>query len=58
MKYVIDSINDYYDIELKYSRLKNLGFDKKLVKSNNPIISGKYKNLIFQKIDLLIIKNF
>ena len=55
--YGIDSINDYYDIELKYSRLKNLGFDKKQIKSKNPIISDKYKNLIFQKTDLSDYKN-
>ena len=28
----IDSMNDYYDPELKYDRLKALGFDKKEAK--------------------------
>ncbi len=31
----IDNINDYYDVNLKYGRLKELGIDRDEVESNN-----------------------
>ena len=31
----IDNINNYYDVNLKYGRLKELGIDREEVKSNN-----------------------
>ncbi|HPM45840.1 MAG TPA: NAD-dependent epimerase [bacterium] len=48
----LDVVNDYYDINLKYSRLENMGIDKegavygKLVKSTN------FDNYSFIKLDL------
>ena len=49
----IDNINDYYNPELKYDRLKELGFNKakiKFFKKEN--ISSKFNNLRFSRIDL------
>jgi UDP-glucuronate 4-epimerase len=39
----LDNINHYYDVDLKYARLKELGFNKKdvLIK-NNIIVSSKF----------------
>lgn len=31
----IDNINDYYDVNLKYGRLKELGISREDIKSNN-----------------------
>ena len=51
----LDSINEYYDVRLKYSRLSELGIDKSeadssiLTKLAN---SKKHKNLSFIKLDL------
>ncbi len=51
----IDNINDYYDIELKYDRLKNLGFYREDIRDNLKNLSCKYNNIMFYKTD---IKNF
>jgi len=48
----IDSINDYYDINLKYARLKELGINKKEIKENRPTFSSKYPKHKFIKMDL------
>ena len=53
----LDNINDYYDINLKYARLKNAGilFNKKdgnNIKYNHLIQSSKYKNYKFIKLDI------
>ncbi len=47
----IDNINDYYDVNLKYGRLKELGIDAQTndIKS---IQSSTYKNHKFYKLDL------
>jgi len=51
--YGIDNINNYYDINLKYDRLKELGFNKKEASTNLfEAKSGKYKNLRFSKLDI------
>ena len=46
----IDNINDYYDVNIKYGRLKECGINLKSDKKN--IVSNKYKNYKFIKVDL------
>lgn len=48
----IDSINDYYNTDLKYGRLNELGFDKKKINSNSLIRSGTTLNLFFTQLKL------
>ncbi|MEQ8191338.1 MAG: NAD-dependent epimerase [Candidatus Eremiobacterota bacterium] len=48
----IDNINDYYDVNLKYARLKQLGIDEKDIEYNKPVESHKYKNFNFFKMNL------
>ena len=48
----LDSINNYYDPELKYGRLDELGFKKPEIRENQIIHSEKYKNIEFIKADL------
>lgn len=48
----LDSINDYYDVSIKYGRLKNCGFDKSDIEYNKLIKSFKYSNLSFIKLGL------
>ena len=44
----IDNINDYYDVNLKYTRLKELGIDEiDTLASATPMHSNKYKNYKF-----------
>ena len=51
--YGIDNINDYYDINLKIDRLKQLGFKKSDInKKEKKTQSTKFKNLFFSKIDI------
>jgi UDP-glucuronate 4-epimerase len=45
----IDQINDYYDIELKYSRLKDLGIEKNEIEEGKKITSSVYENHFFYK---------
>ena len=53
----IDSINDYYDVDLKYGRLKESGVLKSIkdgenIEYNKPIQSQKYDNYKFIKLNL------
>jgi UDP-glucuronate 4-epimerase len=48
----VDNINDYYDKSIKYGRLKETGIEKDLIKYNKVIISNKYPNYKFIKINL------
>ena len=48
----IDNINDYYDVNLKLSRLDVAGFKRNNIKSVIKIFSSKYPNLSFIKLDL------
>ncbi len=50
----LDNINDYYDINLKYARLNELGIDKnEVVSSENQLVqSSKYENHQFIKANL------
>jgi UDP-glucuronate 4-epimerase len=50
--YSVDNINDYYDTQLKYDRLKDLGFNKEEIDQNTATTSKRNKNLYFQKLDL------
>ena len=45
----VDQINDYYDIELKYSRLKDLGIEKDNIVEGKKITSSFYENHSFYK---------
>lgn len=48
----IDSINDYYDVELKLSRLEITGISKNKLVYNEPVQSNYYPNYIFYKLQL------
>ncbi len=48
----IDNINNYYDVELKYSRLEELGIKKSSLKNNKIVKSNKFQNLHFLKLDI------
>ena len=45
----VDQINDYYDIELKYSRLKDLGIEKDSIKIGRKTDSSIHINHSFYK---------
>ena len=49
---LIDDLNDYYDVNLKLNRLGNLGFDISKISEKKTIISIKYKNLAFIKLNI------
>jgi UDP-glucuronate 4-epimerase len=48
----IDNINNYYDPNLKYARLKNTGIERENVKDLLPVQSTCYPNYRFIKLDL------
>lgn len=48
----LDIINDYYDIDLKYSRLSQMGFDRKPIKRDHKVASRIHSNLSFIQADL------
>ncbi len=48
----LDNINDYYDVNLKYARLNELGIDKNELEDNKLIPSKTYPNHKFVKMDL------
>lgn len=48
----IDNINDYYDIKLKYARLKETGISQKAEKWQTPIRSNKYPGYTFIRMNL------
>jgi UDP-glucuronate 4-epimerase len=43
----IDNINDYYDVNLKYARLAELGISKDEIEDNKKILSSSYKKHTF-----------
>lgn len=49
----VDNINDYYDVELKYNRLQEIGINRELIHEHKPERSTKYGNCRFFKADLL-----
>ncbi|RXJ78012.1 NAD-dependent epimerase [Arcobacter sp. F155] len=48
----LDNINDYYDVNLKYARLNELGISQNEITSNKLIKSDKYSTHKFIKMDL------
>ncbi len=48
----IDNINDYYDIRLKYGRLKEAGIDREKIEYNKVVVSDKYDNYKIIKLNL------
>jgi len=48
----LDNINDYYDVNLKYGRLNELGIDKSNVEDNKSLQSSIYPNHKFIKANL------
>ena len=48
----IDNLNNYYDVDLKWDRLKVLGFQRSSVTQTEIITSEHYSALSFQKIDI------
>lgn len=48
----IDNINDYYDVELKYSRLAETGIARKDITWNKPVQSSMFPKYQFIKLDL------
>ena len=48
----IDNINDYYDVELKYSRLAETGIAREAVEYNREATSHKYPAYRFIRLDL------
>jgi UDP-glucuronate 4-epimerase len=48
----IDNINDYYDVNLKYARLGELGINKEEIEENKEVPSTVYEKHSFFKIDL------
>jgi len=47
-----DNINNYYDVELKYGRLKETGIDKEKIEYGKFVKSSKYENYRFIKLNL------
>ena len=48
----IDNINDYYDVNLKYGRLKELGINKADIQDKTFAVSSSYPKHKFIKLDL------
>ncbi len=48
----IDSINDYYDVALKYGRLAQAGIDMQTVSYAVPAQSSRYPEYTFMKLDI------
>jgi UDP-glucuronate 4-epimerase len=53
----LDIINNYYDVNLKYSRLKECGIDEAEINENILINSNKYSNYQFIKLNIEDKKN-
>ena len=49
----LDNINNYYDANLKYARLKETGISKALIQNHKAVHSTNYPNYRFIKADLL-----
>lgn len=48
----IDNINDYYDVNLKYGRLKELGIDQEKITKNKPVSSTLFPKHRFIQMDI------
>jgi len=49
----LDNINDYYDIRLKYARLKETGISESKIKYGKLVQSAIFTNYHFIKLDLV-----
>lgn len=49
----LDNINSYYDVDLKYARLKEAGISKELIEDHKFVQSKLYSTYAFVKADLL-----
>lgn len=47
-----DNINDYYDVNLKYARLQELGLERNAIAPNKTVQSTSYPKLRFAKLSL------
>lgn len=52
----LDNLNSYYDVSLKYARLKELGVDSNLIQENKIVCSNNF-DFKFIKLDLCDIEN-
>lgn len=48
----LDSINDYYDVRVKYGRLERAGINEESIEYNTPVISSTNPNYKFIKLNL------
>jgi len=48
----LDSINDYYDVRIKYARLADTGITREAIGYNRPVRSNVYPNYSFIKLNL------
>ncbi len=48
----MDNINDYYDVDLKYGRLKETGIAREKIHWAEPVESNRYENYVFHRLDL------
>ncbi|RXI39047.1 NAD-dependent epimerase [Malaciobacter mytili] len=48
----LDNINDYYDVNLKYARLNEVGIKKEEISYSKQVISNEYKKHKFIKLNL------
>jgi len=48
----LDSINDYYDVNVKYGRLSETGIDKTEIEYNHLVQSTKYQGYKFVQLQL------
>lgn len=48
----LDNINDYYDVNLKYSRLKEAGIRKENIEYGKKVTSERFTNYSFCRLDL------
>lgn len=48
----LDNINDYYDPQLKYGRLRESGIAQEQIAEGRPVVSSVYPNYRFIKLDL------
>ena len=48
----LDSLNDYYDVSLKYGRLSHCGINRQSIEYNKPVTSSTNKNYIFYQLQL------
>ncbi|MGQ1787819.1 NAD-dependent epimerase [Saccharicrinis sp. GN24d3] len=52
----LDNINDYYDVNLKYARLKELGIEKRIILEDKVVRGNKSELFGFIKVDLVNLK--